>query len=65
MSWVLLAAATALAAANIVFSLVLRLVNPAAAWTPWQTRLYAAVCVASLLLAALAGLSYAWRRRRS
>lgn len=64
MSWALLAAATALAAANILFSLVLRLINPAAAWMPWQTRVYAAVCLASVLLAGLAGLGCAWRRRR-
>jgi len=62
--WALLAAATALAAAGIVFSLVLRLVNPDAAWTAWQTRLFVAAWLASWLLAALAGIGCAWRRRR-
>jgi hypothetical protein len=62
--WALLAAATALAAADIVFSLVLRLVNPAAAWMPWQARLFTATLLASWLLTALAGLGYARRRRR-
>jgi hypothetical protein len=47
-----------------VFSLVLRLVNPAAAWMPWQARLFTATLLASWLLAALAGLGYARRRRR-